>query len=107
MPLSPETERVYAEQAERAKIRPETYRDEYGKIVVAVQLTDENFYTVMNWVGGGSEWINGNRSAFIVGVVFGEYEDKIYVPFGWWITHSNGGVDYLSEAAFEDEYERC
>jgi hypothetical protein len=106
MPLSPETERVYAEQAERSKIHPQTYRNQCNEIVVAVQLTDENFSTVMSWAGG-EMWCNGNTGAFVVGLVFGEYEDKIYVPFGWWITQRNGKTDYLSEVAFKDEYERC
>jgi hypothetical protein len=79
------------------------YRNLDGGFAGAVQLTEDNFQTVQDWLGG-EIWHSGTAYAFAVGLTFGEYEDKTYVPFGWWIVQCGGTTTYLADVAFTNEY---
>jgi hypothetical protein len=82
------------------------YRDgEYGGAAMAVQLNDRNFDSIRQWLDA-TTWENG-AAGHVVGLIFGEYEEQVYAPFGWWIVQRGGWTEFLSPAAFEDEYEAC
>jgi len=104
MPLSPETERLYAEQAENYRIDPQQYRNEDGEVGFAVQVNERNFGAILTWVGDGDPWYS---NSFVAGLAFGEYEDQVYVPFGWWVIQHGRKFEYLSENAFENEWTAC
>lgn len=80
-----------------------SYQDQNGGLVGAVRLTENNFKSVQSLLGGGI-WHSGNVYEFSVGLTFGEYEDKKYMPFGWWIVMTGGEADYLADVAFTNEY---
>lgn len=79
------------------------YRGEPDQVVGAVQLTEDNFKTVQDWLAG-EIWHSGTSYAFSVGLTFGEYEEKTYVPFGWWIVQCGSTTTYLADVAFTNEY---
>ena len=105
MELSRETVRAYADQAEKARLEPKMYRNQDAELAVAVRLDAYNFSNVASWLKGmsPSDWTNG-PDHIIVGQRYGEYDEQVWLPFGWWIVQHGAEVVFLAPEVFENEY---